>query len=405
MTVENQEPVVEGKKAGSAKKIMPPKERPSASAVLSSIGLLILEILLPALAAGGVLIWLFGGYNLWQMMGKTSALVVFAIVMVVIALLLAVVLDSISTPLRNRKKGKSIAFVRDPRTRLVKLVLGGLVLPLVAFGAINFVPYPAHGTVMNYLIQIAVPPVKLTPPDEVGAIALRANNPATKQLSIQVLQGFQSPEGLNQLIRIFNEDSSALSNPAVSSALRQAIASYGVTARDPLLMVFKSIDPGKYTGSGAVSGDLYDRYFAPSFESLSDEINSKSTDPAAREAQLARLQAAQAQLKSALAEMRYTPAKGKAGEDPRLDFILQVFLDMELEQEANLLSFARATAVDARYSSQVRGSALLLIGKLGEQKDLDLLYAQLKSTDDLLLARALQAINTLQTRLAGGNRP
>ncbi len=116
---------------------------------------------------------------------------------------------------------------------------------------------------------------------------------------------------------------------------------------------------------------------------------------------MAHIQAAQAQLKTTLADVRYTPLN-TGGSDPRLDFVLQVFLAMDLKQDADLLNFARATAVDPRYSGQVRGDALLLVAKLGEQKDLELLYAQLKSSDELVLTRALQAISSLQTRLAAG---
>lgn len=400
MASEIQEPVTEEKKTSSVKKIVPPKSRPSVSVVLSAIVSLLIEIILPALVAGGVLLWLFGGYNFWQI-GRTTALVIFAIVLVVVSLLFAVVLDSVTTPLRNSKRMKSVAFARDPRLRLVKLALGGLLLPLLLFGAANLMPYSTHGTAMNYLIALAVPPVKLTPPDEVGAIAMRAENPATKQLSIQVLQGFQSPQALNQLVRLANEDGSALADPAVAEALSKAIAAYGVTARDPLLAIFRSIDPQQTGGASTVAGDLFDRYFGQSFESLKIEVTNNTLDPIAREAQLAQIQAAQAQLKSALTDVRYTPLRA-GGSDPRPDFVLQVFLAMDLKQDADLLNFARDTAVDPRYSSQVRGDALLLIAKLGEQKDLELLYGQLKSSDELLLSRALQAISALQTRLAAG---
>ena len=400
MASETKDPGAAEKKAGSVKTIVSPKVRPSFSAVLSALGELLLEIILPALVAGGVLLWLFGGYNFWQI-GRTMALVLFAIVMVVMALILAVVFDTLTTPLRNSKSMKTVGFARDPRTRLVKLVLGGLVIPLLAFGAVNMLPFPAHGTVMNYFIAAAIPPVKLTPPDEVGAIALRTKNPATRLLSIQVLKGFQSAEALEQLVRLVNEDSSVLSDPTVADTLSSAIAGYGVTARDPLVSVFKSIDPKQPGIRASANKDLFARYFAQSFESLKVEITKNTPDQAARDAELAQVQAAMTKLKSDLASMDYTALKTGDG-DPRLEFILQTFLAMDLKQDADLLAFARATAADERYSNSVRGSALLLVGKIGEQKDLDLLYANLKSSDELLLNRTLQAISALQTRLAAG---
>jgi hypothetical protein len=373
------------------------KPNPNPAGVLSALGLMLLEILLPALTAGGVLLWLFGGYNIWQV-GRSTALVIFAIVMVVMAFLLAVVLDTLSAPFRATKKMKSVRFARDPRTRIVKLALGGLVVPLLVFGAVNLTAIRSHGTLMNYLITAAVPPVKLTPPDEVGSIALKTDNPSTKLLSIQVLQGFQSPEALNQLVRLVNEDSGALADPGVAYTLSKAIAGYGAQARDPLLISFKSIDPQKGGSFAGINSDLYDRYFSQSFESLKNDIGKDTLNQAEQDAQLAQLQSAQALLKTSLTNMGYKPVSTAVG-DPRPDFILRTFLEMDIQQDVDLLAFAKATAADTRYSSQVRGDALLLIGKLGEQKDADLLYTYLKNNDDLLVARALQAIAVMQSRL------
>ncbi|RPJ49745.1 MAG: hypothetical protein EHM21_06405, partial [Chloroflexi bacterium] len=294
MPSETKEHGAEEIKSTPAQKIEAPKARSKPTAVLAALGLLLVEIILPATAAGALLLWAFGSYNIWQI-GKTNALVIFAIVMVVISLLLAVVLDSATASFRASKKMRGVRLARDPRTRIIKLALGGLVFPLVVFFAANYVPLATHGTVMNYLIAAATPPVRLTPPDEVGAIAMDTDNPSTKLLSIQVLQGFQSPEALNQLIRMVNEDSGALADPGVSDALSKAVAAYGVTARDPLLANFMSIDPKSPGASTGVKTDLYDRYFLQSFDSLETEITNETTDPALRAAQLAQLQAAQAE--------------------------------------------------------------------------------------------------------------
>lgn len=400
MTSDTQEKSTPEPKAEPVKKISAPRPKPTVSGVLTALVVLLLEIILPALAAGGVLVWLFGYYQFWQKVGRGTALVLFAIAMVVMAFLLAVVLDTLTAPIRTSKRMKGVRFMKDPRTRVVKLALGGILIPLLAFGAVNLAPVPTHGTAMNYLIAVAQPPVKLTPPDEVGAIAQKTNNLSTKLLSIQVLQGFHSPDAMAQLLNMADQDSSALADPGVSDALMKAIAGYGVSARDSLLADFKKIDPKQAGSSAGISSDLYARYFAQSFDSLKGEITTNTLDQAAREVQLAQLQAAQAQLKTALTGIQYKPSA--SGSDPRLDFILQTFLAMDLKQDANVLAFARATAADTRYSSQVRGDALLLVGKLGEAKDLDLLYTYLKSEDNLLLSKALQAISALQTRLASG---
>src|SRR6266498_1901352 len=96
-------------KSAPVKKIAVPHQRPVLSQVLSALGILLLEMIIPAFAAGGVLIWLFGNYNFWQI-GRSTALVIFAIVMVVAALLFAVVLDTLTAPYRNSKRMKPVGF-------------------------------------------------------------------------------------------------------------------------------------------------------------------------------------------------------------------------------------------------------------------------------------------------------
>lgn len=381
----------------------PETPRPSFGTVMAALLLMLLEILLPVIISAGIIWFLFANFNLWQAMDRTVGLILFGVAVVVIALLLAGVVDSLAAPFRKMVRVRGVRFTSNAQARLVKLALGGLIVPLVVVGVANFVPVVfggvPRGTVMQMMLSAAVQPVKLAPPEEVGAIALSAENPSTKILSIQVLQGFQSPEALAQLVKLVNQDGASLSDPSVAGALSKAIAAYGTGAKLPLFNAFRAIDPAASAGA-AQSSDLYTRYFAPSFNSLKAEINASALDSAAKDARLAQLQAAQAQLKDSLTKVQAPSATATgAASDPRLDFILQTFLAMDIKQDADLLAFARTTAMDTRYSSVVRGDALLLMGKLGGKDDLDALYPYLKTGDDLLQARALQAIAALQAKV------
>ena len=194
---------------------------------------------------------------------------------------------------------------------------------------------------------------------------------------------------------MLNKGGEFLRNAALSQALSKAIASYGIQAKAPLIEVFKKVDPASRSKSTGLSDDLFARCFAGSFESLRSEVKSQNPDPPDQEAQLAQVAAAEAQLKMTLADIRAQTLKAPNG-DPRLDFVLRTFLDMNLSQDAGLLRFAKTVAADAGFPDSVRGSALLLIGKLSGKDEVALLYPYLQADNELLQARALEAITALQ---------
>jgi hypothetical protein len=202
------------------------------------------------------------------------------------------------------------------------------------------------------------------------------------------------------LIQIASDDKDALANPATNSALAKAIGSYGLQAKPALLKFFGGIDPTRLSKAPGINSGLYERYFTGAFESLQADSVIENSDPAVREARLARVQAAQAQLKSALDDLDAGSANtASASYDPRLDFVLQSILAMDITSDKDMLAFAKSTADDTRFSSQIRGDALLVIAKFGDKNDLDGLFLYLKGGDDLLQARALKAIANLQDKI------
>jgi hypothetical protein len=371
--------------------------RPIIGAVFSALGLLLAELLLPALIAGGVVWYLFSSYNIWGL-ERTLSLILFGVAVVLLALILSVLSDSLLAGIRNIFAARGAKLFNLSGTRMVKMAVGGIILPIGLIVAANLVTLPNATTAMAWLISAGNKPVSLTPPGEVGMIAASTKNPATKLYAIQVLQYFRSPEALAQLIQIADNDASALTNGGTRAALVKAVAVYGLSAKTPLLNLFNSVDPTLGRKSSEVTHGLYESYFAGSFDSLQADLAQANPDAGTRDARAAQIQAAQADLKKALSDMEENAPSGMGG-NPRLDFVIQAFLATDLTGEKDILAFAKATAADPRFSSQVRGDALLLIAKLGDKSDMNGLYPYLKTGDEVVQARALQAIAALQSKL------
>jgi hypothetical protein len=369
---------------------------PPAGAFLSSLGLLTLEIILPAVLSAGALWFLFRNFNLWQL-NRALALVLFPLALVVMSSMLAIFLDTITSKKRKGYRKQGVNFGTGEFTRLVKLAVAGVFLPLALFIAAIFVKNPVGGTAMDLFILMSRPPLRNTPADTIASVVLRADNPSIKTLGIQALAGFHSPEGLTELIRLFNEDNECLRNAWLFQTLSKAIASYGIQAKEPLIAAFNKIALSSRGSSIGMSDDVFARYFAGSFESLKSEVKNQNPGLTDQEEQLAQIDAAEGQLKKTLVDIRAQPLKAAIG-DLRLDFVLRTFLGMNLSQDASILQFVKTVTADARYPATVRGSALLLIGKLGGKDEFGVLYPYLQADNEFLKARALEAIVALQTK-------
>ncbi len=323
------------------------------------------------------------------------------------SLFLSVRLDMF-TLARRRSRAKRRLFNRtDPTSRLVKLALGGVVMPVAAFVAATRVELPNHQTPMSLAIRL-----RLSRPEahaeQLGNTVLRAQTPAVKVQGVLALQALSSPEALGQLLRILREDKAALAGGSEGQALSKALASYGTQATAVLLQQLEQSAPEARREAAAPPGDLFDRYFAADFEGLKREIDREDPDPRARAERGERLQVAQAELERALRRLETDARIVEAGPEARPAdagrrlpvFVMRTFLEMDLKQDADLLSFARRTAADAAWSEAVRGQALLLIAKLGGKDDLEGLYGYLDSPSALLQARAAQAIAALESKLS-----
>jgi hypothetical protein len=362
------------------------------------LGGLLIELVLPvAVSAALLLAW--ASYTSQWNLHSALGLGVFGLLLVAMSLFLSLRIDALTLAGRRRRGKAQLLNRADPRSRLVKFILGGVLIPIGAFAAANLFQLPNRQTPMAMAIRWSVTRPSAGHAEQLAEAVLRAESAPARVEGILALEGMASKEALDQLFRILNDDPAALRGASEFQALSKALASYGVQAKGELLRRLEHVSPGDRRGAVVPPGDLFDRYFSAEFEQLRGEIAGRRPDPAGHGEELEHLRVAEADLRQSLGQLDAETASPPGGS--RLPaFVMQTFLQMGLTRDDDLLAFARRTAGDAEWSDPVRGQALLLIAKLGAKDDLDGLYAYLESPSPSLRARALRAIATLQSRLA-----
>lgn len=366
---------------------------------LGLLGLLI-ELVLPVALSAAFLLAMASYTRHWDL-HSSFGLAAFGALLVALSLFVSLRVDGYTLRRREERGRRQLLNRADPRSRLVKLGLGGVVIPVAVFAAANLVELRNHQTPMTMAIRFRLARPELDRPEQLADAVLRAESPASKVQGILALQATGSPESLDQLLRISSDDPALLKDGSEYQALAKALASYGAKAKPQLLQRFVQVSREARRAAAAPPGDLFERYFSAGFAGLKSEIDGRSLDPATGAAELERIQAAQAALKQALSQLEAdTRPVHSGGSMPSL--IMQAFLEMGLKQDADVLALARQTAADDAWADPVRGQALLLIAKLGGEEDLSALYGYLESPSALLQARAMQAIAALQSRLSAG---
>ncbi len=363
---------------------------------LGLVGLLV-ELVLPTALAATLLLVVANHVPIWDLRSP-AGLAVFGVLLVAGSVFASFRLD-LFTLAGRRSRGKRQIFNRAGAwPRLVKFVLGGVVVPLAALFAANRIELPDHRTPMTVAIEgslgaPATPRARL-----IGDAVLRADTPAAKVEGILALQAMDSPESLDQLFRIAGEDTAAMRDAAEYRALVKAVAAAGERARPRLLQLFRAVPLAQRRTAPAPPGTLYERYFAEGFEGARAEVEARSADPAARSEAAERLGPAEDALRRTLesAEGALRPA----GSASLPAFVLDALLATRAPQDAEVLAFAREVAADASWSDGVRGQALLLVGKLGGEGDLDAVYGALAGPSPALREAALRAAAELHGRVA-----
>jgi hypothetical protein len=364
---------------------------------LPSLGILLLELILPVTLAGAFSYWLSGTIRLWSL-NHVVALVIFAVIFIVVSLFTTVILDGLTLPFRKRSTVKNVINPVGRRARLVKYIVIGILIPAGLFGAANLVVLPQGGTSMELVEKHSQQIVKASSTAVIADAVLGSNLPMTKIQGIKTLQTVHSSDSLDQLFRILNTDPAVFVDAGVYETLSEAIASYGTAAKKGLLEVYANGNQPVNKPEVSPGQDAYSWYFSVPFDELSQEIQAQNPDQARREADLARLASAETALKQSLTAME-TQFQPLTTSNPVPDFVVHTFLGMNITQDKEVLQFAKDIARDSGFSSGTRGQAILLIGKIGGEEELSELYSYLENSDEFIKAKTLEAIASLQSRM------
>jgi hypothetical protein len=301
------------------------------------------------------------------------------------SLVLSTRLDAITLAGRKRRGRGQVLNRADHRSRLVKFVLGGVVIPIAVLAAGTRLQLPNHQTPLAMAIRLRRAARPGARAEDLAGAVLRAQSPSTKAAGIEALADMRSPEALAQLLRVMSTDADALKGGRESRALSKALADYGPEARAALVQALQALD-ARARATAAAREDTFDEYLSADFASLERAIAARPVSMREKDD----VEAAGAELKRALAavdgdERSSLPA-----------FVLRTFLEMDPKRDPALLPFARQTAADAGWSDPVRGQAVLLVGKAGGKDELDALYGYLDDASPILQARAVEAIALVQ---------
>jgi hypothetical protein len=373
----------------------PEKKKKGGKINPAQIGLFLLEVLLPTVISGVLLFFLSGIVPFWTM-DRGMALIIFGIVFVVFTLAVTVFVDSFTTRMRMKDVTTSKKRAAVFRGRIVRIGLGGIVIPIAFLAFAVLVNLPFGGTSMDLYINSASHQGASTPSGAISDAVLNSTNPATKVQGILTLQSLHTPEALTQLFRILSSDPNALRDGGEQSALSDSIASFGTDAKEKLIQIFASTAVSG-NGSPSLNDDLYARYFSLPLEGLRAEVTSQNPDPTVRDQKLAQIDVLAAEMKTALGQIQ-SDSLAASPDALMQDFILSTFLKMDIKKDADLANFANSVAANPDFNENVRGNAILLMGKVGDDKVLNVLYSYLKSDNDIIRSRALQAIALNQTK-------
>ncbi len=162
-----------------------PKERRSEGGGRSSdFVIFVLELLLPVALTSALIYWASGILGIWNL-NRTLALVIIAIALVVFSLFISISLDGITLPMRQKSDAGRIFNRANARARLVKFILGGLVIPIAVFAAANLVSLPTHETVISVLMRPRSLPPKAPLVVAIGNTIINSANSATKVQGIK----------------------------------------------------------------------------------------------------------------------------------------------------------------------------------------------------------------------------
>jgi hypothetical protein len=363
------------------------KQRVELRKIPEKIFLFIMELAVPALIAAVAIYYLSGIVNIPFAYQRLIPWI-YAAALVLISLLIAVVGTEIPRIIQKKDAKPN---------RLIKTGVSGLGIPLLALLLANFTNLPnGQSYLAYYLPSTLMRGVTLSVPS-ISAAILQSSDIRTKVAGINALGAIRDPNNLNQLTQILSQTGSDLKNAIYYQALSKAIASYGIEARPALIGQFsrwsQAISPAPFVSTST----LYDQYFADSIQALRSAISNQDLDSAEKTAQLQQLNDIENNLQSDLDHLQVNAVKDTAS-DIRLDFILDTFFRMTIQQDAELLNLSKAVAANPVYPAVDRKKAILLIGKFGGKDELVLVASYLQNSSDVIKTGAIEALVLLDQK-------
>ncbi len=350
--------------------------------------LYLMELLIPAFIAAVIIYYLSGSV---QIPSYYQGMIpwIYALALIVFSLVIAVLWTEIPRLARRLEA--------NPK-RLIKTGISGLAVPVIALVAAILLTLPNGQTYLAYYLPTSlIRGYQPTSSPSISAAILQSGDINTKIVGINTLGAIRDPENLNQLTQLLTQHSKDLENPLVYQALSQSIAGYGVGAKTALISQFYQWSTAISLSPSVSGSTLYDQYFSVSIQALRASISNQELTELEKNNQIQSVNVLENNLRSDLGYLKVN-STGATGSDIRLDFILDTFYRMSIQQDADILSLAKGVAANPVYPALDRKKAILLIGKLGSQDDLVLITSYLQNSSDVIKTGALEALVALDQK-------
>ncbi|PYQ44228.1 MAG: hypothetical protein DMF77_07695, partial [Acidobacteria bacterium] len=138
-----------------------------------------IELFLPVALSSAVLLVLTGYTHHWDLHSSVG-LGVFGLLLVVISLVISIRVDASTLARRAQRGRKQVLNRADSRSRLVKFILGGVVIPIATLAAANLIELPGHQTPMSMAIRLRLARPRIARAEKLGDAVLRAQSPTAK---------------------------------------------------------------------------------------------------------------------------------------------------------------------------------------------------------------------------------
>lgn len=371
---------------------------------LSDVIYIILEFTIPFSIALGIWYFIIDYFKFWKL-SDYIVTVIFLTLVPILSLAINMGLKSFVAMWKKIDTGEKQKSKKTKGKKILRIVLTGIIIPLVLSFAANLIPVSHDDTFLTILLHNMMFKDEYPFLKDIGDSVIEADDYDTKYGGIRTLTTIGSDGSLDEIFRIYDENYLTLNDYALYNTLTSGIASYEYSkSRDRLFEIFYQSDG--FTSSvprGATSG-LHERFLEQPFVELRDEISRSTLDLTVKSEQLLLLDEFEFQLRTLLLGIENQENSTVEG-DPSIDFVLDTFLAMKtLDKNDNELYFlARNIAVDPIYALGTRLKAIALVSKLGTANDFPFFVNLLSNDDERIQQAALDAISEIHIKTLKDN--